>query len=128
MCVKEWKRIAEWEAMHYRERKAFLKGVTDAGCGKTARAAQYERWVAAIETALQYLNRHDPEKERFFRLCYGLDDGRALYRKKGMVPLTFLFHAGQSTLYEWRNEVLTLLLLAAAETGALKPFSNGETE
>ena len=120
MCVKEWKRIAEWEAMHYRERKAFLKGVSDAGGAVTQRTEHCRRWAAAVEMALTYLSRHDPEKERFFRLCYGLDDGRAMYGKKGMVPMTFLFHAGQSTLYEWRNEVLTLLLLAASQTGAFK--------
>ena len=123
MCVKEWKRIAEWEAMHYRERKAFLKGVEDAGGGRTSRTEQYERWVQAVEAVLRYLTLHDPEKERFFRMCCGLDDGRALYRKKGMVSLTFAFHAGQSTLYEWKNEVLTLLLLAAAQNGALQPFT-----
>jgi hypothetical protein len=122
MCVKEWKRIAEWEAMHYRERKAFLKGVSDAGGGESQRTAHARSWVEAIENVLRYLARYDPEKERFFRRCYGLDDGRALYRKRGIIPLTFEFHAGQSTLYEWRNEVLTLLLLAAGANGALKPF------
>ena len=125
MCVKEWKRIAEWEAMHYRERKAFLKGVADAGNVQTSRTEQFRKWVDAIEGVLRYLHRYDPEKEQFFRRCYGLDDGHALYRKKGMVPLSFAFHAGQSTLYAWRNEVLTLLLLSAAETGALTPFRNG---
>ena len=122
MCVKEWKRIAEWEAMHYRDRKAFLKGVKDAGGGMTSRAVQYERWVRAVEAVLQYLRRYDPEKERCFRLCFGLDDGQALRGTKGMVSLSFQFHAGLSTLYEWKNEMLSLLLLAAVQTGALIPF------
>lgn len=122
MCVKEWKRIAEWEAMHYRDRKAFLKGVADAGGVKTSHAVQYERWVRAVEDVQRYLKRHDPEKERFFRLCFGLDDGKVLRGAKGMVSLSFQFHAGQSTLYDWKKEVLTLLLLAAAQNGALIPF------
>ncbi|MBQ2201595.1 MAG: hypothetical protein II412_03415 [Clostridia bacterium] len=122
MCVKEWKRIAEWEAVHYRERKAFLKGVEDAAGKMTPRAAQYRRWVEAVENLLVHLERTDPERARFFRLLYGLDGGRKQYDKKGLVSLTFSFHAAQSTLYQWRNEVLSLLLIAAAETGALKPF------
>ena len=122
MCVKEWKRIAEWEAMHYRERKAFLKGFADAAGKTTMRAAQYQRWVDAIENVLALLGRTEPEKERFFRLLYGLDGGRKLYDKKGLVSLTFTFNVSQSALYQWRNEVLSLLLIAAAENGALKPF------
>ena len=125
VCVKEWKRIAEWEAAHYRERKAFLKGVRDAGGEMTARAEQYQRWILAVENVLQYLHRHNPEKERFFRLYYGVDGGRRLYDGEGLVSLTFSFHTSQSTLYQWRNDVLSLLLIAASETGALQPFRNG---
>ena len=124
MCVKEWKRIAEWEAMHYRERKAFLKGVADAGCAETCRAAQYRKWVEAVESVLRHLGRYDPEKESFFRQCYGIDGGRQLYDKKGLLKLTFPFHVSQSTLYQWREEVLSLLLIAAAQTGALQPFQD----
>lgn len=122
MCVKEWKRIAEWEAVHYRERKAFLKGVADAAGEITARTQQYRRWVEAVENVLLHLERCDPERARFFRLCYGLDGGKKQYDKKGLLSLSFSFHASQSTLYHWRNEVLSLLLIAAAETGALQPF------
>ena len=124
MCVKEWKRIAEWEALHYRERKSFLKGFADAAGEPTARAVQYRRWVGAVENVRALLKRTDPEKERFFGLMYGLDGGRKLYDKKGLLSLTFSFHASLSSLYQWRNEVLSLLLIAAAETGALKPFSS----
>ncbi|MBR4907184.1 MAG: hypothetical protein IKZ44_10095 [Clostridia bacterium] len=128
MCVKEWKRIAEWEATHYRERKAFLKGVRDAACAMTERAALYERWVKAVESVLGYLRQHDSERERFFRLCYGIDGGKKRYDREGLVSLTFTFHVSQSTLYQWRNEVLSLLLIAAAETGALKLFHTGSKE
>ncbi len=126
MCVKEWKRIAEWEATHYRERKAFLKGVRDAGCDTSRRAEQYRKWVRAIDGVLRYLGQNDPERERFFRLCYGIDGGRKQHGKKGMVALTFAFHVSQSTLYQWKNEALSLLLIAAAETGALTPFYAGK--
>jgi hypothetical protein len=122
MCVKEWKRIAEWEVLHYREHKAFLKGVEDAACVMTERAEQFKRWVEAVERVLVYLNRYAPDKERFFRQCYGIDGDRKMYDKKGMLRLTFLFHVSQSTLYQWRDEVLSLLLIAAAENGALQPF------
>ncbi|MBQ5991424.1 MAG: hypothetical protein IJL62_02625 [Clostridia bacterium] len=122
MCVKEWKRIAEWEASHYRERVAFLKGVEDAGGGFSPRAAQYRKWVRAVDCVLAYLARNDTEKERFFRACFGIDGGRKQTDKKGMLALTFPFHAGLSTLYQWQNELLSLLLIAAAQTGAIVPF------
>lgn len=122
MCVKEWKRIAEWEAMHYRERKAFLKGVADAGGKETARVEQYRKWVEAVEGVLRYLGKHDPEKERFFRQCFGVDGGRKASGKKGLLRQTFQFHVSQSTLYQWKDEVLSLLLIAAAQSGALIPF------
>ena len=122
MCVKEWKRIGEWEALHYRERKAFLKGIEDAEGVFSPRAAQYRKWVRAVEHVLFYLKRNCEEKERFFRLCYGLDGGRKQNDKKGILALTFEFHVSQSTLYQWKNEILSLLLIAAAQTGALIPF------
>lgn len=122
MCVKEWKRIAEWEASHYRERIAFLKGIEDAGGEFTTRAAQYRKWVRATDYVLDYLKRNDEEKERFFRICYGLDGGRKRNDQKGILALTFEFHVSQSTLYQWKTEILSLLLIAAAQTGALKPF------
>ena len=87
MCVKEWKRIAEWEASHYRERIAFLKGIEDAGGEFTTRAAQYRKWVRATDYVLDYLKRNDEEKERFFRICYGLDGGRRRAGKKQMLVI-----------------------------------------
>ncbi len=125
MCVKEWKRIAEWEASHYRERIAFLKGIEDAGGEFTTRATQYRKWVRATDYVLDYLKRNDEEKERFFRICYGLDGGRRRNSQKGMLALTFAFHVSQSTLYQWKSEILSLLLIAAAQTGAIAPFQNG---
>ena len=79
-----------------------------------------------MENVYRHLERTDPERARFFRLCYGLDGGRKLHDRKGLMSLTFSFHASQSTLYQWRSEVLSLLLIAAAETGALQPFRSGK--
>ena len=125
MCVKEWKRIAEWEASRYRDRKAFLKGAEDAGGVFSPRVDRYKKWVLAVEYVLAYLKRNDAVKERFFRACYGLDGGRKRFNQKGMLALTFEFHTARSTLYQWRNETLSLLLIAAAQTGAIEPFQDG---
>ena len=124
MCVKEWKRIAEWEAAHYRERKAFLRGVEDAGGVFPARAVPYRKWTRAVECVLDYLKKNEPEKERFFRRCFGIDGGRKKDDKSGMLALTFVFHVSITTLYQWKNETVSLLLIAAAQTGALMPFAN----
>ena len=128
MCVKEWKRIAEREAMRYREHKAFIKGVEDANGVVPERYGQSLRWVLAADLVLGRLKAHDPEKERFFRAYFGTDGKRVRSGKRGMVALSFDFCVSQSTLYRWRNELLTLLVIAAAQTGALLPYRSEEKE
>lgn len=125
MCVKEWKRIAERETKRYREKKAFLRGVSDAGSAGTERSDAVRRWVLAVDYVLEYLHRVSPEKECFMRLYYGLDGERRRTDAKGMIALSFALHVSTSALYEWRKEILTLLVIAAAQTRALHPY---ETE
>ena len=122
MHVKEWKRIAEQEALRYREHKAFIKGAEDGGGGVSERYRQSVRWVLAVDYVLEHLHRTDAEKERFFRLCYGIDGTRRRLDQKGMVALSFALNASTTTLYRWRREAVSLLLIAAAQTGALRPY------
>ncbi len=126
MCVKDWKRIAEREAMRYREHQAFMKGVRDADGIITARYSQSAKWVLATEYVLDYLQRNSAEKERFFRLYYGIDGSRRRPGRKSIIALSQMLYASPATLYRWRNEVLTLLLFAAVQTGALRPYAVGQ--
>lgn len=122
MHVKEWKRIAEREARQYREKQAFLQGVHDAGSAGTARSRAAESWVLAVDHVLGYLHRTDAEKELFMRTYLCLDGKRRRSDKKGMVALSLAFNVSLSTLYEWRKDLLSLLVIAAAQTGALTPY------
>jgi hypothetical protein len=122
MHVNDWKRIAEREASRYRENKAFIQGVADSGGAASDRYRQKQKWVLAVEYVLAYLHRTDAEKERFFRLCYGIDGTRKQLSEKGMVALSFSFNVSVTTLYRWRTEYTSLLMIAAAQTGALRPY------
>ncbi len=127
MHVKEWKRIAELQARKYREHKAFLQGVRDGGSPGTDRSRAAERWVLAVDYVLEYLHRNDAEKELFMRYYLCIDGKRRRTDKKGMVALSLAFNVSPSTLYEWRRELLTLLVIAAAQTRALIPYETDPT-
>lgn len=122
MQVNDWKRIAEHEARRYRENKAFMRGVEDAGICEPDRYHVKQKWVAAVDYVLDYLKRTDTEKERFFRLCYGIDGKRLRLGEKAMTALSFDFHVSITTMYRWRSELASLLVIAAAQTGALRPY------
>lgn len=124
MDLKDWKRIAEREACRYRDRKAFLKGALESGRHvETPRIAEAARWTAAVEYAEAHLGRQDAEKARFFRELYGLDRPAGRYRgKKSVEALSVKLHAAPASLYRWRSEALTVLVLAAIQTGAIRPY------
>lgn len=122
MQEKDWKRIAEKEARHYRDHMAFMRGVEDAKGGETERYRQSGKWVLAVNYVLEHLKRTDPEKERFFRCIYGIDSGKPRRGERAFLALAFEFHTTSSTLYRWRNELVSLLLIAASQTGALIPY------
>ena len=122
MYVNDWKRIAEQEAKRYRENKAFIQGVLDGGGIVSDRYRSKQKWVLTVEYVLGYLHRTDAEKERFFRICYRIDGTKRRLNEKGMVALSFEFNVTVSTLYRWRSELASMLLIAAAQTGALRPY------
>lgn len=125
MCVKESKRIVEREAKRYREHKAFIKGVEDAHGVVPDRYRESVKWVLAVDYVLAYLHGVSEEKERFFRIYFGVDGERRRTDGNGMLALSFEFHTSASTLYAWRKELRTLLVIAAAQTGALHPYESG---
>lgn len=130
MDLKDWKRIAEREACRYRERKAFLRGAQEGGGPvETERVAEAARWTAAVEYADAHLSRQDAGKARFFRELYGIDRPIGRYRgKKSVDALSLKLHVAPCTLYRWRSEALTLIVLAAIQTGALRPYETDAEE
>lgn len=126
MSAKEWKRIAEREARRYREHRAFVKGVRDAGSPGTERSRASERWVLAVDYVLNYLHRTDPEKERFMRSYLNLDGSRRT-KRSSIVALSLACCTSTSTVYAWRSELLSLLVIAATQTGAIVPYETKPT-
>ena len=122
MNVREWKRIAEREVKRYGERQAYVHGVEDAGGLITERFRESKRWIGAVDAVCAYLNRCDPEKERFFRAYYGIGEPRIVRRHDSAVSVAMRLHLSTATMYEWKSHVLSLVLLAAAQNGLLKPF------
>jgi hypothetical protein len=122
MNVREWKRIAETEVKRYGERTAFIKGVEDAGALLTDRYRESRRWVETVDAVCAYLHTHDPEKERFFRAYYGIGEPRMKRRNDSAVSIAMRLHLSTATLYEWKANVLSLVLIAAAQNGLMKPF------
>lgn len=120
MDIKKMKRIAERELFRYRDNCAFLQRVWEAG-GKLDRVS-CTAWVKAINSARAHFAKTDPVKESFFATYYRLDRPSSRYRRKGTnTAIALQFHISPSTLYHWRNEILTIVILAATQNGALRP-------
>lgn len=123
MRLKDWKAIAEQQCYRYRDNRAYVQGVLDAGKREGDNLARAARWVLAVQYAKEYLERYDPNKARFFNRLFGLD--RPLRRRsaeKTITALSFELYVDRSTLYKWKSEALTLVLIGAAQTGALRPY------
>ena len=127
MNVREWKRIAEKEVLRDGDRRAFMKGVEDAGGLKTERYLTCRRWVNAVDAVCAFLREHDPEKERFFRAYYGIGAPRIRCAKDGTVAVSMQLNVSRTTVYQWRGEVMTLVLLAAVQNGLFNPLCIKET-
>ncbi len=124
MNLKEWKRIAELQVYRYRDNRAYVRGVLDSGGTGGERMQRLSRWVLAVDYAKAYLERNDPPKARFFTLLFGLEEPRSRNREdRSILDLSFELNVSTTTLYKWKAETLSLVLLAAAQTGALKPYA-----
>ena len=129
MDWKEWKRIAELEVYRYRDNQAYVRGVLDSGGTGGERMQRSARWVLAVDYAKTYLERNDPQKALFFKRLFGLDEPRSRRRERSTVlSLSFELNVTTTTLYKWKAETLSLVLLAAAQTGALRPYRTEEQE
>ena len=99
--------------------------------GKTGRGARRRvylaRWAAAIEGVLDMYRQEDPDKARAMDRLFGLTHPtpRLQKNRSRMLRLAADFCVSESTLYKWREEILTAVLVAAVENGAFAPFSMG---
>ena len=82
--------------------------------------------ILAVDYVLEYLHRTDPEKERFMRIYLNLDGSRRT-NPCNMVALSFTCGTSTSTVYAWRSELLSLLVIAATQTRAIVPYESKPT-
>lgn len=123
MDLKAWKKLAEQEVYRYRDNRAFVQGVLDGGGTGGERMKRCVRWTLAVEYALEYLERNDPMKARFFKMLFGLETPRSRSRERQTIlSLSFELHQSADTLYKWKRDALYLVVLAAVQTGALQPY------
>ena len=124
MDIKTMKRIAERETLRYRDNLAYMQGALDAGGDyEQTRFYRCAAWVRAVQGAMAYFMRTDPAKAGFFTGYYHLDRPPTCRdSKRTMAAIAALFHVSESTLYHWRNEALTVVVMAAIQTGALRPY------
>lgn len=125
MDLKSMKRIAEKELYRYRDNRAYVQGVLDAGGdAELPKLREHAAWTLAVEYARTYFERTDPAKAAFLTGFYRLD--RPQTRRSGkrtMAATAMQLHVTETTLHKWKNEVLTVLVMAAVQTGALRPYS-----
>ena len=124
MNLKMMKRLAEREIFRYRDNRAYMQGILDA-CGEPARLKEYERvlWVRAVDCAKAYWEKEDPLKAAFFAGYYRTDRPKKRYEQKPSIrALAMQLHVSEPTLYKWRSELVTTVVLAAIQAGALQPY------
>ena len=127
MDLKAMKRIAEREIFRYRDNRAYMQGVLDAsGSREMGKFGERAAWVMAVEYAKAYLEDTDPAKASFFSGFYHLDRPQRKNRPKvTMTAIAMQLHVSESTLYHWRSEALSIVVMAAIQTGALRPYGIG---
>ena len=123
MRLTEWKEIAERECYKYRDNCAYVQGVLDAGKLKSDKMFQRARWALAVENVKEYLEQHEPVKAKFFTELFGIDrPPRWRGEKRSITAMSLTLHVDRSSLYKWKSEALMLVLISAAQTGALRPY------
>ena len=124
MDLNDWKKLAEREVSRYRDNQAYVRGVLDGGGTGGERMQRCARWVLAVDYTRAHLKRTDPQKAEGFSKLFGLDapiKSRNAARTAKAVSIEL--NMSITTVYRWKSEALSLVLLAAAQTGALRPYT-----
>lgn len=119
--VAEMRRETLKQLLGYRRSLAVLR----------TRGADYRRaraWVRVIARVRRVLGEEDPEKERFMTQMFGFDHPAPQRRtsRKLLLALAQELNCSEATLYNWRAEIVELVLLAAIEAGLFHPFQGGK--
>ncbi|MDL2217220.1 hypothetical protein LJC27_01005 [Christensenellaceae bacterium OttesenSCG-928-M15] len=80
-------------------------------------------WTWAIEQAWGFFKEKDEHKAELMDALFGLS-------AKGLHPgrigrrcsLAMKFHISEATLYRWREDIITAVMAAAIQCGAIRPY------
>lgn len=92
--------------------------------GRQARA-----WMRVIARVRKLLKEEDPLKEKFMERLFGLDlviPQRKTARER-LIKLSMELHCSEATLYNWRAEIVELVLYGAIEARLIQPFGGGKS-
>lgn len=120
VTLLELRRQAKAQLLTYRR----VKGKLAARELKGPERETAKGWICAIDAARRMLAANLPEKERAMNRLFGLDVPIPRYQptRERVVKLAMDFCISESTLYAWREDLLSLVLMAAAELGVIAPF------
>ncbi|MDO4572066.1 MAG: hypothetical protein Q4C13_01765 [Clostridia bacterium] len=117
--IAELRKLALEQLLAYRVNCAALRNGRPEG-----RAAR--GWIRVITRARRILLEEEPEKARFMARLFGLDHPipqRKTARER-LLLLARELHCSEATLYNWRAEIVELVLFGGVEAGLIRPFQD----
>ena len=92
-------------------------------CGEDA-----QMWLLTIERTYKLLLAEAPEKARYMNRMFGLEHPvpRRKCAHERVAQLSRELCCSEATLYNWREEIVSLVLYGALETGLLTLYDTGK--
>ena len=102
-------------------RQSNVRGVPRRGGGVHTRDAL---WVLAITSAINHLKETNPVKARLLTRLFGLEKPIPRYQRvrERVIQLSMEYNVSETTVYAWREDLIHLVVCAAIEAGAARPF------
>lgn len=94
----------------------------------TRKRARLARWTDAIEQVHSMYLQTAPERAHAMERLFGLNHPvpRCQNNRGRILSLASDLSVSESTLYKWRDEIVLATMLAATQTGAIRPFPHGD--
>ncbi len=88
---------------------------------------QTRAWLKVIACAREALMEEEPLKGQFMTQMFGLDHAipRRKTARERLLMLAREMNCAEATLYNWRAEIVELVLYGAIEEGLIRPFQEG---
>lgn len=120
--------IAAYQKEALAQLLAYRQHCTAAKKGETL-GRQARAWMHVIARVRKLLQEEDPLKEKFMARLFGLDvviPQRKTARER-LIKLSLELHCSEATLYNWRAEIVQLVLYGAIEARLIQPLFGGKS-